>query len=248
MPKIYDVAQGSGEWQRLRLGIPTASMFHKIVTPTGKLSKQSRGYAFHLVAEKLLNRSLDSLDHLEWVARGKELEPQAVRMYEFQTDVETAPVGFVTTDDGRLGCTPDRLIVGRAAALELKCPAPHTHIEYMLDGFGNDYVPQAQGQLLIGEFEFVDRYSYHPEMPPAPCRTYRDEAYIRTLRAALDEFCDTLAGMIERARSMGMFAEREKLTTELDEYARRATLDEAEQAHRLAARLYAPSLDRDYLP
>jgi hypothetical protein len=240
MPIIHNVEQGSGDWQKLRLGIPTASMFHKIVTGTGKLSKQARGYAYFLVAEKLLNESLDSLDHLEWIGRGKELEPQAVKLYEFQNDVETAPIGFITSDDGRVGCTPDRLIVGKEAALELKCPAPHTHVGYLLDGFGLDYVPQAQGQLLVGEFDFVDRYSYHPRMPPVLCRTYRDSAYIGTLADALDEFCDMLDEMLARARSMGLFAERERMATQLDEYAKRGTLDETIRLNEAGMRLYAP--------
>lgn len=245
MPKIHDVEQGSGDWFALRIGIPTASNFHKIVTPTGKFSKQSRGYAFYLLAEKLLNQSLESLSNLEWIARGKELEPQAVKMYEFQYDVATRPVGFVTTDDGRMGATPDRLLIGRAAALEVKCPAPQTHVAYMIDGFGADYIPQAQGQLYVGELEFVDRYSFHPQMPPVLHRTPRDEPYIRTLAAALDEFCNMLAEMIEHARSLGHYGERERLTTELDRYAKET---QDRDLYRAAARLYAPSMDRDYMP
>ena len=102
--KIHHVTQGSPEWTALRIGIPTASAFDKIITPAkGQLSKSSRPYAFLLVAEQLLGRTLDSLEGLEWIERGKELEPQAVRMYEFAEDCETAPVGFITSDDGRMG-------------------------------------------------------------------------------------------------------------------------------------------------
>jgi hypothetical protein len=211
------VEQGSREWLALRLGIPTASEFHKIVTPTGKLSSQARKYAFRLVAEKVLNRSLEGLDHLEWIARGKELEPEAIRGFEFMEDVKTDPVGFITSDDGRIGASPDRLILGEAAALEIKCPAPATMIEYMLDGFGNDYVPQAQGQMLVGEFDYVVRYAYSPEMPPVSVRTDRDEEFIDKLRSALDQFCDEKDAMIERVQSLGLFAERAQPTDALDE-------------------------------
>jgi hypothetical protein len=207
----HRVEQGSEPWLLLRLGIPTASNFHKIVTPTGKFSTTSRKYAYHLVAEKLLNQSLEDIGNLYYVARGKELEPQAVKMYEFERDVETEPCGFLTTNDMRMGCTPDRLIAGSAAGLELKCPAPQTHVCYMLEGFGDDYTPQAQGQLLIGELDWVDRYSYHPELPPVLVRTYRDEAYIKTLADALDRFCDTKDEMLGRVRALGYFGERPKL-------------------------------------
>lgn len=218
MPKIYNDPQGSHEWLTRRLGIPTASMFHKIMTPkTMKLSSQARGYAFRLVAEKLLNTSGDSLEHLEWVARGKELEPQAVKMFEFEQEIKTAPVGFIVTDDERMGATPDRLIVGEAAALEIKCPAPATHVEYLVDGFGADYMTQAQGQAMIGEFDWVGRYSFHPAMPPVLVKTYRDEAYIKALFAAVDEFCDMKNEILEKVRRMGFFAERAIATDALDE-------------------------------
>ena len=59
---IHNVEQGSAEWIKLLLSIPTASNFHKIVTPAkGEYSKQARGYAFRLVAQTLLNESFDSL-------------------------------------------------------------------------------------------------------------------------------------------------------------------------------------------
>jgi YqaJ-like viral recombinase domain len=219
--KIHNVEQGSGEWLTLRLGIPTASMFHKIITPKKlEYSTQSRGYQFYLIAEKLLNYSLSSLDNLEWIARGKELEPDAVKMYEWDQDVVTAPVGFITTDDGRVGATPDRLLIDEPACLELKCPAPHTHVEYMIDGFGQDYMAQVQGQMLVGEFEWVDRFSYHPEMPPVLVRTPRDDAYIGILQGYLDRFCDEMDELLEKVQARGYFAERRRLRTAVEELKR----------------------------
>jgi hypothetical protein len=50
----HDVTQYSEEYDRLKLGIPTSSHFHKIVTPQGKPSKQWREYACVLIAERLL--------------------------------------------------------------------------------------------------------------------------------------------------------------------------------------------------
>jgi YqaJ-like recombinase protein len=216
--KIFNVEQGSGAWLQLRLGIPTASNFAKILTPKKlEFSAQARGYAFRLVAEKLLNESLDSLDYIDHVQRGKDLEPQAIRMYEFAEETETKPVGFITTDDGRVGATPDRLIVGKPAALEVKCPAPHTHIEYLVDGFGADYVIQAQGQAYVGEFEYVDRYSFHPALPPMLAKTYRDDAIIGKLRAALDQFFDVRDEIEAKVRASGFTEEHAHMLTAVDE-------------------------------
>ena len=53
MPIFHDVAQYSDAYDRLKLGIPTSSNFHKIVTPQGKPSKQWREYACVLIADPL---------------------------------------------------------------------------------------------------------------------------------------------------------------------------------------------------
>ena len=59
MPVFHDVAQYSEAYDRLKLGIPTSSNFHKIITPQGKPSKQWREYACVLVAERLLQRKIE---------------------------------------------------------------------------------------------------------------------------------------------------------------------------------------------
>ena len=226
----HRVSQGSGDWLRLRLGLPTASQFHLIVdgdckmrrsrSDKGKPSIMTRHYAFRLAAELLLNEVTESIEGVEAMEHGKESEPQAVRMYEFEQEIETAECGFLTTDDGRIGATPDRLIVGQPAALEVKCPAAHwVHLRYLIDGFGPDYLPQAQGQILVGEFDFVDRYSYHRAMPPVLARTFRDAEQQKALGQALADFLDMRDGILESARRHGLFAERRRMATATDHLA-----------------------------
>jgi hypothetical protein len=212
----HRVEQGSGEWMKLRIGKPTASNFHKIVTPLGRISKQSRKYAYVLIAERLLNESFDSLETIEHIARGKELEPAAARMYEFQENIQTEKAGLFTTDDGRIGASPDRLLLDKPGAVELKCPTAPVHVGYLIEGFELDYIPQVQGLALVGEFEFVDRFAYYPSWPPVLTRTYRDEGYIKTLSDALNEFCDLKDELLERVLKMGSFDERANLTTALE--------------------------------
>jgi len=204
--KIIDCEQGTAAWLSARLGIPTASEFHRIITAAkGDLSKSARKYAHQLVAETLLGEALDTgIGTLEWIARGKLLEPQAVQHYEFTTDTETRAVGFITTNDGRLGCSPDRLI-GQRGGLEIKCAAPATHMGFLIDGAGDDYKQQVQGQLAIAELEYVDLYAFHPTLPPALIRTNRDEPYIAKMRAALTEFLDMRDAMLVQAKVSGCF-------------------------------------------
>lgn len=203
----HDVEQGSEAWLRLRLGRPTASEFHRIITAAkGDLSKQARRYAHQLVAETLLGEPVELPMNLEWIIRGKLLEPQAAAQYEFTTDTETRPVGFVTTDDGRIGCSPDRLIVGARGAVEIKCPAPTNHVGMLIDGPGDDYRQQCQGILAVAELEWCDLYVYHPQLPPLLLRTYRDEPYIAKMTSALVEFLDMRDAMLATARASGFFA------------------------------------------
>jgi hypothetical protein len=234
--KVFNVEQGSDAWAELRRGIPTASEFHRIVTPGGKLSKQARGYAYLLVAEELLGRSLIVLDELEWVAHGKATEPEAARWYEAERDLDTTPVGLIKTDDERMGASPDRL-VSFSGILEIKCPAPQTHVAYMVEGFACAYKPQVQGQLLISEREWADWVSYSPELPAALERVYRDEPYIDLLRSALDEFCDMKDALLEQVRSRGVYSEP-KLPK--PDRAAGPSLDEQIRLNELAMRMHAP--------
>jgi len=207
MSKLHRVDQGSAEWYRLRLGIPTASMFHKIITPGGKPSEQARGYMYRLIAERLLRDTMDQMPHVEWVDHGKAQQPMAEAQFALVNEVELEPGGFVTTNDGRLGCSPDALIMKPASAqpVEIKCPAPWTQIGYLLDGPGVQYRPQVQGQLHVGNFDVAHFYSYHPQMPAAHVVTERDRAYIASLSSALEAFCDLLDRDTERARALGAY-------------------------------------------
>lgn len=206
MAKHSMVEQGSIEWLQLRLGRPTASEAHKIVTPLGKRSKQSKAYAHRLVAERFLKRPLQAeLDYIDSIASGKQLEPEAVDFYEFSRGMETFKAGFFTTDDTRVGASPDRL-VGANGLLECKCPLPQTHLGYLLDGPETDYRVQMQCQLYVTEREFVDFMSYSRELPPVILRYERDEPFIKLLHEALYEFCDTLYHMTAKARVLGAVA------------------------------------------
>jgi hypothetical protein len=219
MSKIYRCEQGSMDWYRLRMGIPTASQFHKIVTPGGKLSEQRHAYMYRLIAERLLMESMDQPLSVEWVERGKEMEPAAIQNFEFQYGLELERVGFVTDDHGVVGCSPDMLVKGVNEAVEIKCPAPWTQIGRLLDGLGTDYKPQVQGQLLIGAFDRVHFYSYHDRMPPLLLTTLPDPAYQKILRRLVLDFVEELERQTERARAMGAYVANPGFTTPHEEAA-----------------------------
>ena len=120
MPVFHDVAQYSEEYDRLKLGIPTSSNFHKIITPQGRPSKQWREYACVLIAERILQRKIEFYNSPA-MERGLIVEAEAADWYEFDQDVTVQRVGFITDDDHTVGCSPDRL-VGDDGLLEIKAP------------------------------------------------------------------------------------------------------------------------------
>ena len=177
--------QGSAEWVEARLGIPTASEFKRILTPTGKLSTSRDGYMAELLAEWALGEPVTEFGGNDWTERGQALEPDARACYAFQADCEPQHVGFVLRDKGRMcGASPDAL-VGSDGLLELKCPMAGKHLLYLArNELPLEYVPQVQGQLWITGREWCDFMSYYPSLPPFIKRIAPDARF----QAALDEY------------------------------------------------------------
>lgn len=187
--KIHDVKQGSDEWRELRAGIPTASNASKIVTPGLKVSAASRKLLCWLIAESIIG-PCDECD-TKFMQRGTAMEAEAVRYYEWDQEVTVERVGFITTDDGTFGCSPDGL-VGDDGGLEIKCPGAGGHVENIL-GMSTQYMPQVQACMMVTERKWWDLLSFNPRMPRVIVRVKRDEEYISLLRAALDIFIPSLA-------------------------------------------------------
>src|SRR5580704_4584943 len=190
---IHRCVQGSDEWLRLRLGIPTASRFDSIVTPKKMaLSAASKGYAHELLAEWIYGEPIEAFVS-PWMERGEALEAEAVRYFELETGLDTSKVGFITTDDGMVGASPDRLI-GDDGTLEQKCPSPKVHVGYMVDPHSlvEDYQLQVQGQLWVSERRYAYIQSYCPRFPSVIVRVERKEDYITDLSLCVRSFVDVL--------------------------------------------------------
>jgi hypothetical protein len=189
--------QGSEDWHKARLGLATASCFDRILTPkTGKLSTQSVGYMAEKLAGLKLGHPVDDFVS-EWMERGKELEPEAIKAYEEHTADTVEVVGLCLTDDGVAGCSPDGLLHTEdgPGGLEIKCPSPKEHVLNDIGGkdrFAAAHINQVQGSLWITGRDWWDLMSYHPGMPPVIVRCMRDEDRIAALRGAVTGFHDDL--------------------------------------------------------
>lgn len=167
--KTFDVDQRSDAWYALRVGKPTASEFSRIVTSKGEESKSRYGYAMTLAAELYAGQRVDAWEGNGHTERGRQLEAEALARYEFETDRQVVPVGFVTDDAEACGCSPDGL-VGEDGLVEIKALKAERHIEailyYRKHGHCQpDYVQQTQGQLWITGRRWADLVFYHPQLP-----------------------------------------------------------------------------------
>lgn len=200
--QIISCDQGSPEWIKARLGIPTASEFHTVMAKgrDGGDSKTRRTYMLKLVGEILTGEQMEgySNHHME---RGKALEDEARNLYAFMKDASPECVGFIR--NGNKGCSPDSL-VGRDGMVEIKTKLPHLQVECLLGAkVPPEHRAQCQGALWVAEREWIDFVSYWPGLPLFVTRETRDEEYIAKIAAAVDAFNDELAEMVERVRKIG---------------------------------------------
>jgi hypothetical protein len=228
MPKLYwDVEQGSADWSKLRTVIPTASRFDDVMTPMKmEMAAGRKKYACQIVAARMLSWQPDSLEKIKYVEDGKRNEPFAVAQLELVREVDTKKIGFVTTNDGRFGASPDRVVMGGdaiALTVEVKCPSIPEQFEYLLaeklatmkpvTQVGTPYKCQRQGQLLIAEAEEAIFYSYNERMPACYVRSYRDEPFIKRLNEALQQFHEELEELTDFAKRLGSYQEFVKMVT-----------------------------------
>ena len=185
---VHDVEQRSDEWFALRAGMPTASEFSKLVTSTGEPSKSMKDYAELLAAEKYAGRPLSSFSGNASTQRGVEMEAEAIMAYELAYH-EVEPVGFVTDDLQRYGCSPDGL-VGADGLVEIKCLETKAHVKALLYFAKHQktlpkYIAQTQGQIFICEREWCDSLFYHPHLPMLVIRQFPDPDFVRGLKIQL---------------------------------------------------------------
>lgn len=200
--KIHDCKQGTPEWLALRIGIPTASEFDSLVTPEWKIRTGAgpETYLFRKVTEKVLGFAPEAS---AWaMEQGAILEGEARPYYEFTYEQPVRQVGFVTTDSGRVGCSPDGLI-GEDGGIEIKCPQPHTHLSYLLQGtLPKEYAAQVHGSMLVTGRPWWVFMSYSRQFPPLVLRVERDPRAETALRDALDMFLERFDAALARITAM----------------------------------------------
>lgn len=182
-----DFAQGSWEWEKARLAMPTSSQFSKILTAQRLgYSTQSQTYQAEIVAEWILGHAIETFSS-GYTERGSDDEERARAGYEIENDVEVEEVGFVTTDDGLVGCSPDGLI-GDEGGVEIKILKIQNHVQAMLDRDPGKYVLQVQGSLWITKRAWWDVYFWNAWLPAVTVRVLPDPKVHKALDEHLPRF------------------------------------------------------------
>ncbi len=197
---VHNVLQGSDEWMKLRCGIPTASEMDALLTPEFKLrtGEGVQTYLAKKLAEKWLGRPLPSFSGFGDLEQGTILEEEAIPYYECENNCTIQRVGFITTDDGKAGCSPDGLIQyecgpGKqaiaAGGIEIKSPAIHTHVGYLLRWtLPKDYAAQVHGSMYVTGAPWWKFMSYNRHCPPLILTVERDEEIQKKIAEALASF------------------------------------------------------------
>ena len=197
---ILDHEQGSPEWLAARLGKPSASMFSKLITLSGKPSTSADGYIDELIAERLTGKS-EPFHVTSWMTRGNELEPEAREAYEFISGNDVIETGFILDTSFEFGCSPDGLILDKGG-LEIKVPAPKTMVSYLRDPeIGvKKYWQQIQGCMMIAQRDWWEFFAYHPELPHVLVRVKRDDEYIAKLSVEVNKAVAEILNQVEKLK------------------------------------------------
>jgi hypothetical protein len=214
MIEIIDCVQGSEEWIKCRLGVPTASCFDKVLTKPRKTPHRGvrAKYMRQLAGEIITGLPTPGFTTVH-TERGNLLEDEARRAYSFVHGLECQQVGFIKSDvAGGIGCSPDSLVHCdfdfTDGGVEIKTKLADLTFEYidmhMLKlPMPDEHLPQVHGNMLVTDRAWWDLVVYWPGCPLYVQRIHRCETWDKRLIGELTLFNEELAAMVERDRRYG---------------------------------------------
>ncbi|HEY3405407.1 MAG TPA: YqaJ viral recombinase family protein [Ohtaekwangia sp.] len=172
------IAQGTEEWDRMRIGRFTSSEMWKLLTnprskadqEAGKLSETALTYIQVKVAETITQKQKEN-SYAYPLVYGKETEPLAIEYFCEKTGFIHESIGFVPFGE-HAGGSPDG-IINDIDILEVKCPfAIDTQVDYLmltdqwdLKRIFPEYYWQVQSNLLFTGKEKGHFVAYDPRYP-----------------------------------------------------------------------------------
>lgn len=193
--------QMSPAWWALRCGRPSSSEAKKIITAKDAMpSASQKKYAEELVTD-LQNQCPAYFTAKErpinrHTAYGRDMEEEACDWFaqsEYCEEFEVRKVGFITTDDGRFGASPDRMLVSKKTGLwvggmEAKNYGILKHAKYK---FKRILPLEAKAQvhhcLAVTSLPFWYWVSYSPDLDCLVVKVFPDE-FTEALKVQLEAF------------------------------------------------------------
>ena len=205
-----ELIQGSEEWFASRVGKITASRLGDIMRKTkwGESTYKAK-VRLELAIERITGKSASSVVMNQAMRDGVEREPDARKLFEAVTGKEVAEVGsFDHPTIVNTSASPDGLIRGENACLEIKCPLATTHAKNLMsDTMPKNYIYQVQHQIQCTESDFAYFASYHPDFPKdlrlKIVKVERDDETINSLNTAIRQFDIEIEDLIIKIQDGG---------------------------------------------
>ena len=205
-----ELVQGSEDWFKARLGVITASRLGDVMRKTkwGESTYKAK-LRLELAIERITGKSASSVVMNQAMRDGVEREPDARALFEAVTGKEVAEVGsFDHPTIVNTSASPDGLIRGENACLELKAPTHATHAKNLMsDTMPKNYVYQVQWQIACTESDFAYFASYHPDYPKDLrlkwVKVERDDSVIKSLEEEVRSFDISIEDLIIKIQNGG---------------------------------------------
>ena len=205
-----ELIQGSDSWFKARMGKVTASKLSDLMRKTkyGESTYKTR-LRMELAIERITGKSASPNFMNQAMQDGVEREPDARKLFEVITGKEVALCGsFDHPEIVNTSASPDGLLRGENAVLELKCPTHVTHAKNLLsDKMPKNYEYQVQWQIACTESEYAYFASYHPDFPKDLrlkfVKVEKDVKLIAELEKAVREFDVEVEDLINKIKTIG---------------------------------------------
>lgn len=185
MPRDFTVVnaeQRSPQWFDARLGRLTGSRAGDMLATikSGAPSTSRRNLLMQLALERVTCESQERVVTTQAMQDGIDREADALRQYEHQTGQSLRYTGFLRHTALYAGCSLDGHVGDFEGVVEVKCPLPATHWDYLrTNTIPSDYRWQCIHALWMTGAGWCDWVSFHPKFP--------ERVQMKVVRIARDE-------------------------------------------------------------
>jgi exodeoxyribonuclease (lambda-induced) len=191
--KIYNMAQGSEEWNEVRRGKITASKMSCVIS-----AGEARSTYMNKLISQIITGDIEPHFCSQAMKWGIEKEPLALDIYGAVNGVSVQLVGFVEKNNF-IGVSPDGML--EDGLVEVKCPNTETFIEYFKKGtLPAKYKAQVNCQMWVCEKSWCDFVVYDPRIVKGywEVRVDRDDEYIDKMETKVNLFIEEMNDIIDK--------------------------------------------------